>query len=172
MGAKKHPMMNALVCSRPNSLPVPTSDTMRMLFDGRPIYWQVIKTADSAVLMPKPSITLRKDRNYEIRRDENGHLELRLADGPGALDRPEIGEVDALEVLHVADDMRRAWEVSVAGIIADLAALRGAQEPWPGESRPRCEELACGFVDRCHVEPVRIELPAGQLDLFGDWRAA
>lgn len=76
-GAKKHPMLNALVCGKPNAIPIATSATLEMRFEGRPVYWQVLKTADSAVLLPKPPVTLRKDRNYEILRAESGHLVLR-----------------------------------------------------------------------------------------------
>ncbi len=75
-GAKAHPMMNALVCRRPNAIPVAAGTTIWMSFDGRPIRWQVIKTADTAVLMPRPSVTLRRDRNYEIVRAEDGRLVL------------------------------------------------------------------------------------------------
>lgn len=77
-GAKAHPMMNALVCRKLDAISVPAGTILRMDFQGRPIHWQVLKTADSAVLIPKPAVTLRKDRNYEIRRAENGRLVLRL----------------------------------------------------------------------------------------------
>ncbi len=77
-GAKKHRMLNALVCAKPNVIPVSAEGTIRMYFEGRPIHWQVVKTADSAVLIPRPSLTLRSDRNYEILRTENGRLVLRI----------------------------------------------------------------------------------------------
>ena len=76
-GAKKHRMMNALVCAKADAIPVATGAILLMHFEGRPIHWHVIKTADSAVLMPKPSLTLKEDRNYEIRRSDDGQLMLR-----------------------------------------------------------------------------------------------
>lgn len=77
VGVKTHAFMNALFCSKPDAIPVASSDTLRMLFEGVPIDWQVLKTADSAVLIPRRSVLLRKDRNYEILRAEAGHLVLR-----------------------------------------------------------------------------------------------
>jgi hypothetical protein len=77
-GAKKHRMMNALVCANPNLIPVPDEGIIRMYYEGRPIHWQVVATADSALLIPRPTITLRVDRNYEILRNEDGRLVLRL----------------------------------------------------------------------------------------------
>ena len=77
-GAKTHRMINALVCRNPDSIPVAASATLRMYVEGRPIDWQVLKTADSALLIPRPSFTLRRDRNYEILRAENGNMLLRM----------------------------------------------------------------------------------------------
>lgn len=77
-GAKTHGMLNALVCPNPDAISVSADGELRMYADDRPTYWRVLKTADSAVLIPKQPLTLRRDRNYEIRQAEDGHLLLRL----------------------------------------------------------------------------------------------
>lgn len=77
VGVKTHAFMNALFCANPDSIPLASSGLLRMQFEGVPTNWQVLKTADSAVLIPNRSLALRKDRNYEILRAENGNLVLR-----------------------------------------------------------------------------------------------
>lgn len=79
VGAKKHRFMNALVCSKPNAIPGAHGASIRMYYDGKPYFWKVLKTVDSAVLMPNPTLSLRKDRNYEILRADGGNLVLRLS---------------------------------------------------------------------------------------------
>jgi hypothetical protein len=75
-GAKKHQMMNALVCTASTSL-LATDSGMIMSLDGRPITWKVISTADKAILIPAETINLRPDRNYEILKTEDGQMHLR-----------------------------------------------------------------------------------------------
>lgn len=75
-GAKKHKMMNALTCAKPQAIPY-SKQGIIMFFDGKPVIWGVTKTADRAVLIPKSPVNLVDNRNYEILRSENGRLYLR-----------------------------------------------------------------------------------------------
>ncbi len=65
---------------------------------------------------------------------------------------------------RVVTPAKRAGLAQAAhAVVSAMAQLRGSSDGWPGQARPRCEELRCGFVFRCHGKRVA---PA-QVPLFG-----
>ena len=77
-GAKKNSWMNWLEIASVDAIPADTGQELRIAFEGNSTYWDVLRTGDRVLLQPKSPVTLRTDRNYEILRDEDGSLALRM----------------------------------------------------------------------------------------------
>lgn len=74
---RKHKMMNALVCPRPEDVPAAIVDDMRMYWRERPYTWPVLRTRDTVVFLAPGGFTVRGDRNYEVARRDETRFELR-----------------------------------------------------------------------------------------------
>ena len=74
---KKHMMLNALVCAQPMNVPAEIPDEIRLYWLDRPYSWRVLRTMDTVVFLPPGGITVREDRNYEVRQIGEGEFHLR-----------------------------------------------------------------------------------------------
>ena len=74
---KKHKMMNALVCNRPEDVPAAIADELRIYTGERPHLWQILRTKDTVMFLPPGGYTVRADRNYEVLRIDEGKYQLR-----------------------------------------------------------------------------------------------
>lgn len=74
---KKHPMMNALVCTQPKDFPAVLKKDIHICIDDRPYKWGIIRTKDEVVLLVPSGFTARSDRNYELFEVEDSRYVLR-----------------------------------------------------------------------------------------------
>ena len=73
---KKHKMLNALVCSRPEDIPAAVMDKICIYWHERPLIWQVIRTADMVIFLAPGGFTVRMDRNYQAHKTKEGKYHL------------------------------------------------------------------------------------------------
>ena len=73
---KKHMMLNALVCAQPMDVPAVIPDEIRLYWRDRPYTWPVLRTKDTVLFLAPRGITVRADRNYEVRQIGEGEFHL------------------------------------------------------------------------------------------------
>jgi len=74
---KKHPMLNALICTNSSVISMPTSKKLEVIVEGKLHECTIVTTSDQILLFIQPTIIIQSDRNYEVSRDELNQLHLK-----------------------------------------------------------------------------------------------